>query len=97
MAVFRKLSDGRVIRQQDAAINPVTGEREHPNTVYPARTNRIDMSYWMDAFGQDTYNTRGLGGGGQMPIRNMKQATRPRKVRHRATRFAHPSLLRVHY
>lgn len=93
MATFTKYPNGQVVRKQDAAINPATGEREHPNTVYPAARNQIKLSYWMDAFGQDTYNERGLGGGGQMPIRNMKQARRPRKANHRATRYAHPSLL----
>jgi len=55
----------------------------------------IPTEWFMENWGLNDWNERGWHGGGQIPIRNLKQKTRPSKARHHTTRKAHPSLLKV--
>lgn len=55
----------------------------------------LPVEFFMENWGLNDWNERGWNGGGQIPIRNLKQKTRPSKARHHTTRKAHPSLLKV--
>lgn len=72
------------MRRGNARLVKKAVERPHEKVV--------DTAYWLDMNGYNDYNVRGLGGGGQCKVHNLKQRARPAKNRHFCTRRAHPTI-----
>lgn len=89
---------GRLVKKADKVTTPVDRGKHGKHVLPELLDNRapvIDVHWFMDNMGLNNWNERGWHGGGQIPIRNLKQRSRPSKARHWRTRQAHPSLLRV--
>ena len=87
--------DGRRIKG-GTELAPVKPRRKTPTPDPDAsdKVTRLSVEWFMENWGLNDWNERGWNGGGQMPIRNLVQKTRPSKSRHHCTRRAHPSLLK---
>lgn len=84
---------GRLVKRSDPEHSQVV---QDAGAVFKPKHVDIPTDWYIDSMGLNEYNTRGLYGGGQTPIRNLFQRTRPSKATHWRTKRAHPNLLRVH-
>ena len=89
--------DGRRVQGKFTKVaEPKPAPVAKPSPVAdPSKPSKLSAEWYMENWGLNDWNTSGWHGGGQMPIRNLKQKTRPSRSRHHETRRAHPSLLKV--